>query len=286
MKRFCIILMSIIMVFSFSVCALAAETVYEWNKSVSWTFYEGENWGGSIYNSHSITLKPEYIGETNQNKPQIHLLEENGPTCTSAGKVKLHNPSTHSYVTVQGTTNKYCNSYGHDKTVTVAPLNHIGTEFTIISPATCFAPAIQEGFCKYCNTTVTIPIADSQLTHSFTSYNVSEQADCTNAAVMIAECDHQCKTTDTISSGNPDPDAHNWGDWQPGEDGMHFRICLINSNHREEDPCTNKPYCPICNPAPEAQMPATGDHSASLTLMFALFAVSCFGIRRMRKNCS
>ena len=38
--------------------------------------------------------------------------------------------------------------------------------------------------------------------------------------------------------GDYDTDAHEWGEWLPDQNGMHVRICNLNSQHKEYAPCT------------------------------------------------
>ena len=64
-------------------------------------------------------------------------------------------------------------------------------------------------------------------------------ATCTAKAVETRVCVHDASHTETREVGEPDPEAHEWGEWEvtiPAtllEDGLETRYCLNDREHFE-----------------------------------------------------
>ena len=74
---------------------------------------------------------------------------------------------------------------------------HNVDEYVLISDATCTENAIKTGECTFCSEkNAVIEVADSALNHSFTKYEVTEEAKCGVEGKKVAACDNGCGETD------------------------------------------------------------------------------------------
>ena len=73
---------------------------------------------------------------------------------------------------------------------------HNGLEFKVTEEAECEKDAIESADCAFCGETVSRVVADSALKHSFTKYEVTEEAKCGVAGKKVAVCDNGCGATD------------------------------------------------------------------------------------------
>lgn len=115
--------------------------------------------------------------------------------------------------------------------------------------------------CNFCNrvTTGTFRITEKQVDqHTFLFY-------CNQcgwpSAIIEAHCGDSSATcsasgTCVICGESYYTDIHQWGSWQPAEDGkQHIRYCQYNSSHTDTEdhqanptrPCTELQTCPVCN---------------------------------------
>ena len=74
---------------------------------------------------------------------------------------------------------------------------HNVSQYKEISPAKCGENAIESAVCTLCGETVTREVENSALKHSFTKYEVTEEAKCGVAGKEQAYCDNNCGATDT-----------------------------------------------------------------------------------------
>jgi hypothetical protein len=73
---------------------------------------------------------------------------------------------------------------------------HNVSQYKEISPAKCGENAIESAVCTLCGETVTREVENSALKHSFTKYEVTEEAKCDVAGKKVATCDYGCGATD------------------------------------------------------------------------------------------
>lgn len=124
------------------------------------------------------------------------------------------------------------------------------------------AMADVERQCNFCHrvTTGTFRITDKQVAqHTFLYY-------CNKcgwpSAIIEAHCGDSSATCSVLGTcticgeSYYDTNLHQWGSWQPAEDGkQHIRYCQYNSSHTDTEdhqadptrPCTELQNCPVCN---------------------------------------
>ncbi|MBQ1995973.1 MAG: hypothetical protein II237_07270, partial [Clostridia bacterium] len=73
---------------------------------------------------------------------------------------------------------------------------HNVSQYKEISPAKCGENAVESATCTLCGETVTREVENSALKHSFTKYEVTEEAKCGVAGKEVAYCDNGCGETD------------------------------------------------------------------------------------------
>jgi hypothetical protein len=74
---------------------------------------------------------------------------------------------------------------------------HNVDEYVLISDATCTENAIKTGECTFCSEkNAVIEVEGTALNHSFTKYEVTEEAKCGVAGKKVAVCDNGCGKTD------------------------------------------------------------------------------------------
>ena len=80
--------------------------------------------------------------------------------------------------------------------ITAQECQHINQATRVTAEATCMQPGTEEIYCVDCGVVLgTQPIA--QLAHSFTNYQITQEATCQSNAVKTASCDYGCGTTDS-----------------------------------------------------------------------------------------
>ena len=78
---------------------------------------------------------------------------------------------------------------------------HNVSQYKEISPAKCGENAVESATCTLCGETVTREVENSALKHSFTKYEVTEEAKCGVAGKEVAYCDNGCGETDEKAIG-------------------------------------------------------------------------------------
>lgn len=73
---------------------------------------------------------------------------------------------------------------------------HNVSQYKEISPAKCGENAVESATCTLCGETVTREVENSALKHSFTKYEVTEEAKCGVEGKEVAYCDNGCGETD------------------------------------------------------------------------------------------
>ena len=116
--------------------------------------------------------------------------------------------------------------------------------------------------CNFCHTVTTgtfgvTEIQDNQ--HTFLYYCNKCGWPSAITEEHLGDSSATCSVSGTCSiceASYYDTDDHQWGSWQPAEDGkQHIRYCQYNSSHTDTEehqadptrPCTELQTCPVCN---------------------------------------
>lgn len=278
LRLFACALLCTMLVSVYAVAAGEEEPVtYKWGDRISFKCRTG----GETF-THSLTLLPAYINNSNPNGVHISISSKEPVTCTSGGWVYAHYLTSHTI----GFSPQGGIRCAQGVSVYMEPLNHANTKFSKYADATCKENEKQSGVCKWCGETIYRDKENSVVDHLFESYSPYSEANCTAAAQEIAYCAYDCGETDirTVEGSQILPEAHRWSNWTPVEDAKHERVCAINEEHRESEACETPEKCSKCGRTPPV-LPATGDNS--LLGLWAALMLCCGAVfvhRTIRKN--